>query len=142
MKLFWTNLLEREKTKTTLHSNINPALFQWIGTSAGKSGVAYNYGIANEYGQVELYLDRGKDYPDLNKQRFDELNKHKEKIEKVFGKRLSWERLDKRRASRIAFRISGIGLRNKDRWPELQDKMVNAMIGLEKATKSFIRNLK
>ncbi len=140
-KEFWTQLLDRAKTKTTLHSNITPPIYHWIGTGAGKSGVGYNYAITNEYGSVEIYLDRGKDYPDLNKQRFDELNKHKEKIEKVFGKRLSWERLDKRRASRIAFRISGIGLKDKDRWPELQDKMVNAMIRLEKATKPFVRNL-
>lgn len=141
-KEFWTQLLDHAKNKTTLHSNITPPIYHWIGTGAGKSGIGYNYGITNEYGSAEVYLDRGKDYPNLNKDRFDELYKHKAEIEKEFGDKLSWERLDKKRASRIAFRIVGVGLRDKDKWPELQSKMIDAMIRLEKATKPFIKNLK
>lgn len=141
-KEFWTQLLDRAKNKTTLHSNITPPVYHWIGTGAGKSGVTYNYAITNEYGSAEVYMDRGKEYPNLNKERFDTLHKHKDEIEKVFGGKLSWERLDKKRASRIAYRIDEAGLRDKERWPELQDKMIDTMIRLEKATKPFIKNLK
>ena len=141
-KEFWTQLLDRAKTKTTLHSNITPPIYHWIGTGAGKSGIGYNYGITNEYGSAEVYFDRGKDYPTLNKERFDEFYKHKDEIEKVFGNKLEWERLDKKRASRIAFRINSFGLRDKNSWSELQEKMIDAMIRLEKATKPFIKDLK
>ena len=88
-----------------------------------------------------MHLDRGRDFPSLNKERFDNLFRHKEEIEKIFGDKLSWERLDKKRASRIAFRINGVGLKDKDRWPELQDKMIDSMIRLEKATEPFIKKL-
>ena len=141
-KEFWTQLLERAKSKTTLHSNITPPIYSWIGTGAGKAGIGYNYAVTNEYGAAEIYLDRGKEFPTLNKERFDELCRHKTEIEKTFGESLSWERLDKRRASRIAYRINSVGLRDKEKWAELQDKMIDAMIRLEKATKQFIKNLK
>ncbi|OGN07453.1 MAG: hypothetical protein A2669_01915 [Candidatus Yanofskybacteria bacterium RIFCSPHIGHO2_01_FULL_48_25b] len=141
-KEFWTQLLDRARLKTSLHSNITPPIYSWIGTGAGKAGVGYNYAVTNEYGAAEIYLDRGKEYPMLNKERFDELYKHKAEIEKTFGEPLSWERLDKRRASRIAYRINSMGLRDKEKWPELQDKMIDAMIRLEKATKQYIKNLK
>lgn len=141
-KEFWTQLLDLAKTRTKLHSNITPPIYHWIGAGAGKSGIGYNYAITNEYGSAEVYLDRGKEYPNLNKERFDALFSHKDDIEKIFGEKLSWERLDKKRASRIAYRINGVGLRDKDRWPELQEKMIDAMARLEKAFAPHIRNLK
>lgn len=140
-KEFWTQLLERAKSKTPLHSNITPPIYHWIGTGAGKSGIGYNYAITGEMGNAEVYLDRGKEYPTLNKERFDQLFAHKDEIEKAFGAPLSWERLDKKRASRIAFRFPGLGLRTKEQWPELQDKMIDAMIRLEKAIGPYIRRL-
>lgn len=142
-KEFWTGLLEAAKPKTSLHSNITPPIYHWIGTGAGRAGIGYNYAITNDYGQAEIYFDRGKDFPLLNKERFDELYKHKDEIEKSFGDKLSWERLDKKRASRIAYRITEEGgLRDKDKWHNLQDKMIDAMIRLERATKPFISKLK
>src|SRR3972149_7274008 len=138
-KEFWSQLLDLAKSKTHLHSNITPPIYHWIGTGAGKSGIGYNYAITNEYGSAEVYLDRGKEYPNLNKERFDELFKQRDEIEKVFGEKLSWERLDKKRAPRIAFRIVGIGLREKERWPGLQEQMISAMIRMERAFAPYIK---
>ena len=141
-KEFWTQLLEKAKTKTTLHANISPVIYSWIGTGSGKSGMGYNYVIANSYAGVEIYLDRGKGFLDLNKERFDQLYKYKNEIEKAFGGKLSWERLDKKRASRIAFRFEGVGLKDKDKWPHIQDGMIDVMIRLEAAFKPYIKQLK
>lgn len=143
-KEFWTKLLEKANIKTKLHSNISPGIYSWIAAGAGKAGINYNYVIGKNHGGVEIYLDRGKDYvePNINKERFDNLTKHKEEIEAKFGEKLNWERLDEKRASRIAFRIKGLGgFRNKEKWNELQDKMIDAMIRLEMALREFIKNL-
>ena len=109
----------------------------------GKSGISYNYVIHNNYAGVEIYLDAGKEYvnPNINKKRFDELIKHKEEIEQKFGDSLEWERLDEKRASRIAFRIRGVGLRNREQWSELQERMVDNMIKLEKEFRDYISKL-
>ncbi|MBU1350021.1 MAG: DUF4268 domain-containing protein [Bacteroidetes bacterium] len=141
-KEFWTQLIEKLKGRTKLHANLSPVIYHWIGTGAGRSGVGYNYVVTNDYVSSEVYLDRGKDYPTLNKERFDALYKNKEVIEKNFGGQLSWERLDKKRASRIVIRFKDFGLKNKETWNEAQEKMIDSMIRIEKAFKPYIEKLK
>ena len=66
----------------------------------------------------------------------------KELVEDVFGEPLDWQRLDERRACRIRYLIPGGGFRDRDRWPETQEAMIEAMVRLEKALKPQIRRLK
>ncbi|MFH1598108.1 MAG: DUF4268 domain-containing protein [Patescibacteria group bacterium] len=142
-KEFWTKLLEKSKEKTDLYANISPNKYQWIATGAGKAGIGYNLVITNRYGSCEIYLDRGKEFeePNINKIRFDKLIKHKDEIENKYGGKLNWERLDNRRASRISVKFEGIGLQNKDKWDELQDKMIDTMIKIESVFREYIPNL-
>jgi CBS domain-containing protein len=53
--------------------------------------------------RIELYLDGGS--RDANKQRFDQLLVRKSEIEKAVGEPLSWERMDHRKACRVAVYI-------------------------------------
>lgn len=142
-KEFWTQLLEKTKEKTKLHTNVSPSIYSWIGTGAGKSGIGYNYIITNKYASCEIYLDRGKEFeePNINKIRFDKLFKYKNEIEKEFGSEIKWERLENRRASRISIRFENVGLKDKDKWDELQNNMVDAMIKLEKSFRKYIKAL-
>lgn len=144
---FWKQLLGKSNDKTQLHANIAPCKYSWIGTGAGTSGLGYNYGITYEGGTVELYIDKGKDEEGkdlkaLNKRIFDKLYSHKREIEASFGGKLDWQRLDNRRASRIKKSFKGIGLGDSEGWDALQDKMINAMIKLEKALSKHIAVLK
>lgn len=50
--------------------------------------------------RIELYLDGGSGDP--NKQRFDQLLAHKSEIERAVGEPLNWERMDNRKACRVA----------------------------------------
>ena len=115
-----------------------------MSTSIDTSSIGYNYSITNKFGNCEIYFDKGKNFvdPNINKQRFDKLCEHKKEIEEKFGSELSWERLDEKRASRIAVKIEGVGLNDKDKWKMLQNQMIDNMIKLEKATKNYIRQLK
>ena len=54
---------------------------------------------------------------------------------------LGWERLDELKTSYIKYQISSSGLSDMKRWDELQNKMIDAMIRLERAFKSEIQNL-
>lgn len=138
---FWTDLLDRAKAKTTLHANISPGRENWIATGAGKQGLNYNYVIRQHDSHVELYIDRGKETEEENKAIFDELARSKDSVEGAFGGELEWQRLDARRACRIKKNIDLGGYRDEDKWPEIHDAMIDAMIRLERALKPHIANL-
>lgn len=138
---FWSQLLAYSKTQTKLHSTISPTVHNWIGTGAGVSGLAYNYLITQHEAYVELYIDKGKDMDDLNLQIFKQLMEHREEIEKKFGEPLDWQELENRRACRIRKTISG-GYRDPEsEWPDIQKRMVDAMIRLERAFSPYIKKL-
>lgn len=140
-KEFWTQLLEKVNQKTDLFSNISPNIYSWIGRGAGKSGISYNFVISNRFARCEIYLDAGKESKEINKKRFDQLLSHKEEIENKFGNPLNWEKLETKRASRISYEFKEVSLRNKEEWPEVQDKLITTMIKLVDSTKSYILGL-
>lgn len=139
---FWKSLLEKSKKNTPLHANISPCIYSWVGAGAGMRGLGFNYAISYKYGQAELYIDRGKESEEENKKIFDELQSRRAEIEKDFGDKLRWERLDDRRACRISKRFEYAGLGDRDKWDKLQDDMINAMMRLEHSLKNNIKALK
>lgn len=141
-KEFWQFLLDKVKLKTKLHSNITPGMYSWIGTGAGIGGVTLNYTIGQHDAKVELYIDHDKDSGEKNKEIFDDLYKNKATIENTFGSSLEWERLDNRRACRIAKYFEGTGYKDNDSWDELCNKMIESMIKLDKALSPFIQRIR
>lgn len=137
---FWTQLLDRAKSRTSLHANISAGQHNWIGTGAGKSGLGYNYVIRQHDGQVELYIDRGDEAE--NKAIFDTLAQARVSIEETFGGPLSWQRLEGKRACRVCYAVDTGGYRDEDRWAAIQDVMIDAMIRLEKAFKPYVAKLR
>jgi hypothetical protein len=137
---FWSQLLERAKQKTPLHAHISPGKENWVGTSAGTSGLAFNYVIRMGDCRIELYIDSGN--AEENKSIFDTLYAQRKRIEEVFGRSLDWQRMDDRRGCRICYTMPGRGLRDGDQWPETQDQMIDAMIRLEQALKPEIQSLR
>ena len=138
---FWKSLLEKSKKKTSLHSSISPGIANWIGTSSGVR-MGLNYAVTDKYGQAELYIDGGKESDEENKRIFDELISHRSEIDKEFGDKLNWDRLEDRRACRISKRFDYAGLNDPDKWDKLQEDMIDAMIRLDKALKKHIKALK
>jgi len=138
---FWTQLLGSARAKTKLHSNISPGQHGWMGTGAGKSGLTYDYVVRQNDANVELYIDRGSDSEAENKAIFDRLAQSKESIEADFGEPLEWQRLEGKRACRIKRDIDLGGYRDDEKWPQIQDAMIDAMIRLEKALKPHIARL-
>ncbi|MGE4488861.1 MAG: DUF4268 domain-containing protein [Kiritimatiellales bacterium] len=80
----------------------------WSGFSTGIQGFIYSASFAQGgSARTEIYIDRGDQ--NVNKKIFDNLVSRKIKIEEKFGCYLEWERLDNKRASRIAvYRIGTI----------------------------------
>ena len=139
---FWEQLLEKANQRAPQHphARISPNKDNWIGAGAGKSGLAWAHVILMDHARVEFYIDTQDGV--RNKKIFDFLAQRKEEIEKAFGASLDWQRLEGKRAARICHYLRNHGgLRNRDKWDELQDAMIDAMIRLEKAIKPYIKKL-
>ena len=76
--------------------------------------------------RIELYIDR--DDRDWNKRLFDQLLKHRTDIETEIGEALEWERLDDRRASRIALMCQGSIDDDQDTLKVIQDWIVERLL--------------
>lgn len=138
---FWKGLLERSKEKTKLFATKSPGRYQYISTGAGRAGVNFVYCIFRDSGRVELYINADQDTGAGSKKIFDALALQKEAIEKEFGAPLDWDRLDGKKPARIStvFRVGGFT--NPDKWPELQEQMIDGMIRLDKAIRGRLAEI-
>ena len=101
-----------------------------------------SYVIQQHTSDIELYIDRGRDADDENEDILDRLERSKQEIEEAFGESLEWQRLEGKRACRISKRFSLGGYRDdEERWPEIQDTMIDGMIRLEAALRPHIDGL-
>jgi len=140
---FWSLLLDKAKNRTKLHAKTSPSQYHWVGTGAGIRGLGYNYTVTQHGTSVELYIDRGKDAREENKAIYDQLARNKAEVEREFGEPLEWERLESKRACRIVKRLELGGYRDdEEKWPEVQDATIDAMVRLEKALKPYISRLR
>jgi len=137
---FWTELIARSKNKTALFKKRKPGINSYISIGAGKSGLSYGYLItSNEGARIQMYIDNGD--KNWNKNAFDTFQKNREEIEKSFGESIVWDRLDDHRASIIRYHVSDYCLHDRDKWPELHDQMIGAMIRFEKAFRPYISKM-
>ena len=137
---FWTLLLERAKAKTKLHSAVSAGHYNWLGTGSGIGGLPWNYSVRQHETQVELYIDRGDG--EENTSIFEQLHSQREAVEASFGAPLEWQGLEGKRSCRIRYRIDLGGWRDEEKWPEIADAAIDAMIRLEKALRAQLKKLK
>ena len=139
---FWTALLELARTRTRLHAAVSPSQQNWISAGAGMSGLSWAYVVRQHDARVELYIDRGKDQGAENKAIFDSLFRSRDQVEAEFGEPLEWERLETKRACRIKKTIEVGGYRDEEKWPQIHEAMIDAMVRLEKALAPHIAKLR
>jgi hypothetical protein len=102
----------REKHRFTNARAAQPQ--SWYEFSSGISGIRYGTSFA-QGGRIraEIYIDVGD--IEINKAYFDQLYSEHETIEREFGEPLSWERLNERRASRVAvYRPGSISINSEE----------------------------
>lgn len=139
---FWAQLLERARNRGVMvHANVTPTTDNWLNAGAGKSGLAFSYLVwLKGKTAVELYINTG-DY-ERNKAIFERLQAKREAIEGEFGSPLEWKQPDEKLTCHIRYTIEGDGIgEGEERWPVIQDAMVDAMERLAKTVKPYIAEL-
>ena len=102
-KLFFTRLVQRSKEEGGLHARLTPTGYHWL--AARESGFWWNVAVAQAAARVELLISTWE--VGRNKAVFDLLSADREAIEKDFGGKLDWHRLDGKMQSKIGVGIAG-----------------------------------
>jgi hypothetical protein len=139
---FWTGLLERAKAQTHLHAAVSAGRDNALSTGAGTSGLTLTYLIRQHDAQVHLWIDRGAEAQDENRRIYDALHGSRVAIEDAFKESLDWLPPLGRRSAVVRKQLDIGGYREpRDKWPEIQDAMIDAMIRLEGALRPHIDKL-
>lgn len=137
---FWTQFIERSKSRTQLLVNRTASVDHWLSAGIGRSGFALNTVLTQHDRSVECYigLSGGKE---KNKAAFKALLARKQEIEASFGEALDWQELPDRQGCRICKEFHGGWRSPESEWPEMQEEMITALLGLERALKKPIQEL-
>jgi hypothetical protein len=119
----------REKHRFTGNRVAQPQ--NWQTYSSGVSGVVYGTSFAQGgRARVELYIDQGD--AAANKELFDWLAAKSSEIEAALGFPVQWDRLDDRRASRIAIYRPGTIESDEQTLSEIRQWMLENVMALKK----------
>lgn len=138
-KEFWTKLLQNMNNKGSLYQNINPWNKGYLNAGSGLSGIPFHFYISKTFCRTGIYIERkpeGESMFVLN-----ELNNKKSEIERSFGDKLNWEKLDSGKACRITF-VMRINLHEKANWDEIINTMTDSMIRMERSFKVPLQEIK
>lgn len=103
----------------------------WYAFASGHSGIYYGASFAQgKQLRAEVYMDRPS--TSENKELFDRLHARKVELEREFGEPLSWQRLDEKKACRIAVYRTGSINDSDSALVEMRDWLVDHLLRLKK----------
>lgn len=111
----------------------------WYSFSTGIQGVQYGAVFSRgDKVSAEIYIDRGDRAE--NKNLFDALKENEQKITVNYGCSFEWERLDERRASRIALYRKGMIESSDSELEEIRNWQIENLLKIKKVFTSEIRS--
>lgn len=140
LRRFWSQFIDRSIAKTNLFANRSPSTDNWLGTPLGRSGVNLNGVLTQEDCRVECFIGITGD-AETNTAIFNELAAQRSAIEASFGEPLDWQDMPDRLGCRICKVLPG-GWRSPEvDWPDIQDRMIDGLIRLDRALRRPIQDL-
>lgn len=136
---FWKGLLNINKNKTKYFSDYRSQKSSHIFSNSGVAGISYYYSIKQKFTSVGVLIDRDKE--EINDNIFNQLLPYKNEIEKSFKEKLSWLNEEGIKLCCIYKTYNYAGLKDVDRWEQLQNDMVDGMVRLINTFDKYIREL-
>jgi hypothetical protein len=137
---FWTQFIERSKARTQLLAGRSATTDHWLSAGIGRTGFWLNVVLTQHEGQVDCYM-RLPGGEAKSTSAFNALMARKEEIETKFGEALDWQELPGKQGSKISKDLVGGWKSPESDWPDMQDRLIDALIRLEAALKRPIQDL-
>jgi predicted RNA-binding protein Jag len=136
---FWKGLLDKTNKKIKYFSNNIPKKYYDIYCTSEVPGLYFYYAIRQTSASIGLSIQRGT--KELNDKIFVQLLQNKDEIEKYFGEKLLWTNNEEKKSSWIYKRYEYAGLKNVDKWEQLQNDMVNGMVRFTNTFQKYIEKI-
>jgi hypothetical protein len=120
---------------TRLHENQRPTMQYSSIFVRLRPGISLSYIIRKADSRVELHVQRGERTDAM----FHYLQSHRAEIEQAYGRPLHWRERRERKLLRIQEVIEGGFLSPDESWPSIHEKLVDAMIRLDKAVRPLLQ---
>ncbi|MEO7774721.1 MAG: DUF4268 domain-containing protein [Steroidobacteraceae bacterium] len=140
LRLFWTQLIERSLPRTQLFANRSTTSDQWMSLGIGRTGFFLCVSVTQTLSRAECYVRFPGD-ADRSTRAFEALRGERLSIEKIFGDVLEWQLLPNRSGSRICVGMPGGWKLPEEQWPQIQDKLIDAIVRLDGALRAPIQKL-
>jgi hypothetical protein len=134
---FWAQLIDRSGARTPLLANRSAPKGNWISVGVGRSDFKLALYLLQEIGFISCTITLPSGESERSKA-FKALLKGRKKLETAFGGELDWNEYPDRPACSISAQLAGGWKSPESEWPEIQDRMVDALIRLESALKPLI----
>jgi hypothetical protein len=137
---FWASLLPRAAERTDLHAGVSPRASPSLGASSGHPGIRFSYVVHRDRSGAYLRIERSP--AEASRAIFDQLKERRGEIEREFGEELEWSTRSGVKRCTIGKMLSG-GYRDEDRErrPQIQNEMIDAMMRLERALRPHLQAL-
>jgi hypothetical protein len=137
---FWASLIERAEAKTSLLIEHKGSRTSSIYVPTQVPGVRYALRLMENQARIILMIDLKTD-GDKKREMIEKLLARHKEMETAFGDSLRWIYLDSKTERRLRHFIPIDGYPPESEWAALQDKMIDALIRLEKVFKKPIEEL-
>jgi hypothetical protein len=139
---FWTQFIDRSRSLTSLVADRAATGDHWLDAGIGRGGFKLQVSLREADGRVQCYIRLPGSGDANSTAAFRALKEHSAEIEGKFGGPLDWEELPGKLGSSIRTELLGGWKSPESEWPEIQDRMIDALIRLERALKQPIQDLK
>jgi hypothetical protein len=138
-KKYWIELLDTFNGKSKQYQNVSPSTDHWLSSGSGVSGITFAFIATKKYASVEITINHGDQ--EENKKIYDLIYEQKDEIERTFGDKLFWERLDLKISCRISYRLEGVNISDLEDWQKIKEFHCDAMPRFDKALRSVVQKV-
>lgn len=139
-KEFWAQFISERNKQNSLCANVSPSTDNWIPVALGMAGVNINLVVSKKYARVEIFINRGE--KDENKKIFDFFFSLKGIIEKDFGDKLIWEKMEDNVTSKIKYQLDGVDVSNEKNWEKMNTFLIDGVVRMHNAFQNPVRKLR
>jgi hypothetical protein len=132
---FWKELIDRiNRKELDLFSKCTPKEEGRLVAGGGFTGTVFTYTLQNNSVIVSFRISKDKKKEQMKiSGLFAKLMEFREEIERAFGGSLDWVADERKRFDYIRIILRNGGLIDEDRWPEIQEEMIETMERLKDA---------